>query len=147
MPTTIRTVIGAMALSLIATPVLADPPHGKGKGKGKHQQYVDAPAVAPAPNVSANVGPVTINVSFDQVRRIAIDSGAHRYQPLPPGIRKNLARGKPLPPGIAKKYAPAPMISRLPVHPGHEWRVVGTDLVLVAIATAVVADILIDVFS
>jgi Ni/Co efflux regulator RcnB len=39
------------------------------------------------------------------------------------------------------------MISRLPVHAGHEWRVVGTDLVLVAVATAIVVDILLDVFS
>lgn len=49
--------------------------------------------------------------------------------------------------GIAKKVAPGPMISRLPLYAGHEWRVVGTDLVLVVIATAVVVDILIDVFG
>jgi len=30
---------------------------------------------------------------------------------------------------------------------GHEWRVVGTDPVLIATAIAVVIDILIDVFS
>ena len=147
MPTPIsRTVIAALTLSLIATPLLADPPHGKGKGKGKHQ-YDDAPPAAPAPGISTRVGPVTLGISFDHARRIAVDSGARGYKPLPPGIRKNLARGKPLPPGIAKQYAPAPMVSRLPVHPGHEWRVVGTDLVLVAIATAIVVDVLLDVFS
>jgi len=142
-----RALVGALALSLVATPVIGDPPHGKGKGKNKHADEGPVTMVPAATGVSSSVGPVRINVSFDQARRYAMDYGAHGYQPLPPGIRKNLARGKPLPPGIAKKYAPAPMVSRLPVHPGHEWRVVGTDLVLVAIATAVVVDILIDVFT
>ena len=142
-----RTLVGALALCLNALPVFADQPPGKGKGKGKNQADEAPTAPGPAPGVSAAVGPVTIGITFDQARRIAIDTGARGYKPLPPGIRKNLARGKPLPPGIAKKYAPAPMIPRLPVHPGHEWRVVGTDLVLVVIATAIVVDILLDVFS
>ncbi|EHK65357.1 hypothetical protein KYC_15707 [Achromobacter arsenitoxydans SY8] len=42
---------------------------------------------------------------------------------------------------------PATMLARLPVYPGYEWRVAGTDLVLVAIATAVVADVLLGVFD
>ena len=65
---------------------------------------------------------------------------------MPPGIAKNLARGKPLPPGIAKQYVPGPMLARLPQHPGYEWRVVGSDLVLVGIQTAIVADVLVGVF-
>lgn len=149
-----RALVGALALSLIATPAFGDPPHGKGKGKNKHPHGDEMPVTTgvvtsgvPASGVIASAGPVRISITFDQARRYAMDTGAHGYQPLPPGIRKNLARGKPLPPGIAKKYAPAPMVTRLPVHPGHEWRVVGTDLVLVAIATAVVVDVLLDVFS
>lgn len=77
----------------------------------------------------------------------AIDSGVGGYAALPPGIRKNLARGKPLPPGIAKKLVPGPLLSRLPRYDGYEWRVAGTDLILIAIGTAVVADILYDVFD
>ena len=139
-----RALVGALALSLVSTPVFGDAPHGKGKGKGRQ---VEELPVAVVTGTSTNFGPVRINITFDQARRYAIDGGFHGYQPLPPGIRKNLARGKPLPPGIAKRYAPSPMVTRLPAHPGHEWRVVGTDLVLVAIATAVVVDILVDVFS
>ena len=142
-----RALVGALSLSLISSPVLGDPPHGKGKGKNRSVDEAPVATLPVAASASTGVGPVRINVSFDQARRYAMDTGAHGYKPLPPGIRKNLARGKPLPPGIAKRYAPAPMVSRLPVHPGHEWRVVGTDLVLVAVATAVVVDILIDVFS
>ncbi|WP_205012759.1 anti-virulence regulator CigR family protein [Nitrosomonas sp. HPC101] len=80
-------------------------------------------------------------------REYALDFGLGGYSTLPPGIRKNLARGKPLPPGIARKMAPGPMVSRLPRYPGYEWRVVGTDLILISVATAVVADILYDVFD
>lgn len=80
-------------------------------------------------------------------REYARDLGLRGYSSLPPGIRKNLARGKPLPPGIAKKMVPGSLLSRLPRHPGYEWRIAGTDLILVSIATAVIADILYDVFD
>ena len=76
-----------------------------------------------------------------------VQAGATGYGSLPPGIRKNLARGKPMPPGIAKKMVPGAMLARLPVHPGYEWRVAGSDLILVAIATSVVADVLSGVFD
>jgi len=131
-----RIVAALIATSVAVTPTFADPPHGKGKGKNRDE---DASA--------SRSSQFSVSITVDQARRIALDVGARGYKPLPPGIRKNLARGKPLPPGIAKQYAPAPMIARLPVYAGHEWRVVGTDLVLVTIATAVVVDILLDVFS
>jgi len=86
---------------------------------------------------------ITISVA----RGYADEYGLSGYSSLPPGIRKNLARGKPLPPGIAKKMVPGPMLARLPVYPGYEWRVAGSDLILVAVATAIVADVLFDVFD
>jgi len=148
-PMLARLTIGLLVASLAAMPALADPPEGKGKGKGKGKSYTgDAPPTA-SNGVSAGIsaGGISVSITVAQARQMALDVGARGYKPLPPGIRKNLARGKPLPPGIAKQYAPAPMTSRLPVYPGHEWRVVGADLVLVAIATAVVVDVLLDVFS
>ena len=68
-------------------------------------------------------------------------------QSLPPGIRKNLARGKPLPPGIAKRLPPPALQQRLPHYPGYEWQVCGKDLVLVAVTTLVVAAVLNSVFD
>ncbi|HET7687314.1 MAG TPA: anti-virulence regulator CigR family protein, partial [Candidatus Macondimonas sp.] len=65
----------------------------------------------------------------------------------PPGIRRNLARGKPLPPGIARQAVPGPVLRGLPHHEGYEWLVCGTDLVLVAIAGAIMADVIFDVFD
>src|SRR3546814_12845124 len=58
-------------------------------------------------------------------REYALDFGFGGYSSLPPGIRKNLARGKPLPPGIATKMVPGSLLGRLPRHPGYEWRIDG----------------------
>ncbi|MGB6009078.1 anti-virulence regulator CigR family protein [Castellaniella sp.] len=95
----------------------------------------------------AYTGLIYAGITASLARRYATDYGAGGYASLPPGIRKNLARGKPLPPGIAKKLVPGPLLGRLPRHDGYEWRVAGTDLILIAIGTAVVADILYDVFD
>lgn len=134
----------------LGAPAQAAPPEGKGKpdhagqgngngnGKNKGQQSQDG-------GVSVTLSTAGITVST--ARGYAVQAGATGYGSLPPGIRKNLARGKPLPPGIAKKMVPGPMLARLPVHPGYEWRVAGSDLILVAIATAVVADVLTGVFN
>ena len=132
----------------LGAPAHAAPPEGKGKpdhagqgngnGKNKGQQSQDN-------GVSVTLSTAGITVST--ARSYAVQAGATGYSSLPPGIRKNLARGKPLPPGIAKKMVPSPMLARLPVHPGYEWRVAGSDLILVAIATAVVADVLTGVFN
>lgn len=61
---------------------------------------------------------------------------------LPPGIRKQLAKGKPLPPGIAKKALPAPLTKRLPPVSGYQSFLVGPDVLLVEVASGVVVDIM-----
>ncbi len=90
---------------------------------------------------------VSAGISLAAARQLALDGGYTGYTALPPGIAKNLARGKPLPPGIARKMVPGGMLSRLPAHPGYEWRVLGSDLVLVGIGTSIIADVLHDVFN
>jgi hypothetical protein len=138
---------GIMAGSGVVTPVLADPPpHAKGGGGPKHgkhdrddrhdHRYDDrAPAL------------INVNIITGDERRIITDYvGDHRslfgYEPLPPGIARNLARGKPLPPGIAKKRLPGPLYDRLPRREGYEWIQAGRDILLIAAATGVIVDIL-----
>ena len=60
---------------------------------------------------------------------------------LPPGIQKNLARGKPLPPGIAKKLD-GRLLGQLPHYDGYEWMQAGADLILVAVATGIIYEVL-----
>lgn len=75
-----------------------------------------------------------------------LPSGYVKPEPLPPGIRKNLARGKPLPPGIAKRALPEPLLAKLPHLDGYRYYSVGRDVALVSVATGIVADILKDAF-
>ncbi len=72
--------------------------------------------------------------------------GAHRgyWSPgkaLPPGVQKNLARGKPLPPGIAKKLD-GRLLGQLPRYDGYQWMQAGADLILVAVATGIIYEVL-----
>ena len=83
-------------------------------------------------------------ISKKDAKRYAKQYKFYGYKPLPPGIRKNMARGKPIPPGLAYNRLPAPYIATLPYYKGYEWRGYGSDLVLVSISTAIIADVLID---
>ena len=141
-----RILIATLAAVFAAAPALADPPEGKGKGKDKDKHHKHHQEASPSSTSTAAL--VTAGITAAIARQYALDSGVKTgsYKPLPPGIQKNLARGKPLPPGIAKKAAPSAMLGRLPKHPGYEWQMAGTDLILVQIGTAIIADVLKDVF-
>ena len=80
-----------------------------------------------------------------QIREFYVSHGTPSVRALPPGIRKNLARGKPLPPGIAKKTLPAQLESALPLRDGYQRVQVGVDVLLVEIATGIIHDVLMDV--
>ena len=86
-------------------------------------------------------------ISRDDARRYANQYRVGGYKPLPPGIRKNLARGKPIPPGIAMTRLPQGYVDRLPRYPGYEWRGYGSDLVLVDALSNVIADVILDAFN
>lgn len=101
----------ALSLSMMATPVFANP--GNGNGGGNHgnsgKNNVDKGNQGHKegnPGQRKNYGKpdhVSADISFSRARSLAVNYGLTGYQSLPPGIAKNLARGKPLPPGIAKK--------------------------------------------
>lgn len=144
---------GLLALSHAAS---AAPPEGKGGkaekgqsegrgGKGKHADHGHDDKGGSS--AKAGGGEVRVSISSGDARRIATRHRVSGYDSLPPGIRKNLARGKPIPPGLAHRAVPPEVLVELPVYPDHEWRVYGSDLVLVAIATAVIVDVLVDVFD
>lgn len=158
-----------VSLSLFAAPVMANPGNGNGNGGGHgnssgnygnkgnqgNQGNKDHKGNSgDKKNVSSdkrkNYGKpdhVDSDISFATARHLAVNYGLTGYDALPPGIAKNLARGKPLPPGIAKKAVPASMLGELPYYPGYEWRIVGDDLVLIALSTAVVTAIINGVFD
>lgn len=150
----------ALCLAL-AGPAQADPPaHAKGHGGGKKEKS-EKPGKGPkySGKQGKHGGPdgkyrgpdgddlIRATITAIAAREIAVRGGWVGYQPLPPGIAKNLARGKPLPPGIAKKTLPPGMMLHLPVYRGYSWYAAGRDLILVSLAGMVIADILHDVFD
>lgn len=90
---------------------------------------------------------VTVSIDIAAARRLAIASNITGLRGLPPGIQRNLQRGKQLPPGIARQLIPGIMLTGLPVYPDMEWRIAGRDLVLIAIGTLIIVEILSDVFE
>lgn len=125
-----------LIVTLALTAVAAEAQLGKGKGNS------DRGDAGVMNNLTVDIG-----ISSGEARAIARDLGLSGYDSLPPGIAKNVGRGKPLPPGIAKKAPPQNMLARLPQVEDHEWRVSGTDLVLVALGTAIVVEVLEEVFN
>ncbi len=81
----------------------------------------------------------------ERIREFYVSHQQPAAKPLPPGIRKRLARGKPLPPGIAKQTLPSRLESGLPTRDGYERVQVGVDVLLVEVATGIIHDILMDV--
>ena len=134
-PTRLRLVIllliGLMQSSCAEMGIYSPGPQGFGGGRS-----------ASEPQVSIGVG-----ISVGEARRMAVGHGLTGMRGLPPGIQKNLLRGKPLPPGIARHMVPQRMLAGLPEFPDQEWRIAGRDLILIAIGTLIVVDILEDVFD
>lgn len=142
-------VVGCLSLAL--PPAAAkpkEPPPGHAGRGGPAQADAEAEADAGGREaVLAILEREGIDRDFvlDVLRRYGVVAASQSG--LPPGIARNVARGKPLPPGIAKRHAPPTLTARLPSIEGHEWLQVGRDLVLVAAGTAVIVEILAEVFD
>lgn len=132
--------ISSLALSVFT--LHAAPPDDNGKpGSGKKQND-------DSPNVNLGLSAtISAGISIGDVRVLASKYGITASKPLPPGIKKNMARGKPMPPGIQKTRMPQSFISELPRYDGYEWQQAGADLVLVATGSLIISDILEDVFD
>lgn len=63
-----------------------------------------------------------------------------RGAPPPPGVR--WVRGQPLPHGYYGERLDSRALSRLPYYPGYEWRRMGGDVVLIALGSGVVYEVL-----
>lgn len=118
----------ALAVGTLAAPKADHPGKHGGGHEGQGQSH------------ASQYGP---RIDIDAVRLILGDNRnlIGPTSALPPGIAKNLARGKPLPPGIAKNFD-SRLLGKLPRYDGYEWKQIGTDVVLVAIATGIIYEVL-----
>ena len=113
----------ALSLTMMATPVFANPGNGNGGGNhgnsGNHgnngnngnsgKNNVDKGNKGHKegnPGQRKNYGKpdhVSADISFSRARSLAVNYGLTGYQSLPPGIAKNLARGNLCRRGLPKK--------------------------------------------
>jgi Ni/Co efflux regulator RcnB len=134
-----------LAFLLTASTLQAGPPDKKGKsGKAKNEQRSDDDDFDIDIDLSALA---SAGISRGDARKLASQHGLTGSKPLPPGIRKNMARGKPMPPGIQKTRMSDSFLGQLPRHKGYEWQQAGSDLVLVAAGSMVISDVLEGVFD
>ncbi|HEN8711080.1 MULTISPECIES: anti-virulence regulator CigR family protein [Pseudomonas] len=141
--------VTSVALLAASGAALADPGNGKGNDKGHGQGKGQAPHAQGQGNAGGKKGGSGGNdwhggPSIDRGDVLGILGGHRSYwspgPALPPGIQKNLARGKPLPPGIAKKLD-GRLLGQLPHYDGYEWMQAGVDLILVAVATGIIYEV------
>lgn len=112
---------------------------GRGRGNGNSRPAASTPSTSVTASVSISVGDIAI------IRDFYASQPARGVETLPPGIRRNLARGKPLPPGIAKRSPPQGLQSRIAIPESFEIVEVGLDVFLVEVATGLIHDALMDV--
>lgn len=134
--------LGASALVQAAPPDQRGDDNGPGPGpgrggpQGQHEQRGDDHR---GPQDNRRGGPPQ---DFGPVRQIIHDNHGQfsRGAPPPPNVR--LVRGQPLPRGYYGERLDNRALARLPVYPGYEWRRSGPDVVLIAVGTGIVYEIL-----
>lgn len=144
-------VVTSIALAVGPSLSYADPGNGKGQGHGKNQHVQGQHGQGQGQGQQGQGhgggggGGGYGHPSIDHGYVLDILAGHRSYwnagPALPPGIQKNLARGKPLPPGIAKKLD-GRLLGQLPHYDGYEWMQAGVDLILVAVATGIIYEVL-----
>ncbi|KMT56517.1 anti-virulence regulator CigR family protein [Pseudomonas fildesensis] len=140
MPKSVIAGLGVLVLGASAL-VQAAPPDQRGDGpdrgdQGQHEQRGDDHR---GPQDNRRGGPPQ---DFGPVQQVIRDNHGQfsRGAPPPPNVR--LMRGQPLPRGYYGERLDNRALARLPVYPGYEWRRSGPDVILIAIGTGIVYEIL-----
>ena len=137
-------------VSLLVAAALAMPTStlaGNNGNKGKKAHNAQAEQIDATQAAVSLITVVERRIIFNYVDqyRYTLVSPSGSAKPLPPGIAKKVARGGTLPPGIAKRYLPQDLLVQLPPRPGCQWVMVDNDVVLIAAATGLIVDILVDI--
>ena len=145
--------------ALFAIPLILGAPAegdaaGKNKNKGKGgptptytQGKAKSDGVSTAALIATVISATERALIGDYVQKAkrshnGLPPGLAKRDRLPPGLQKQIQRNGTLPPGLAKRGLPGDLRGRLPRRKGQDYRVVGSDIVLIETATNVVLDIM-----
>lgn len=140
LPNSIITGLGVLALGASAL-VQAAPNDQGGPDRGGPQGQHEQPRGDDhrAPQAKGRGGPPQ---DFGPVRQVIRDNHDQFSRGAPPPRNIRLVRGQPLPPGYYGERLDRRALARLPVYQGYEWRRSGPDVVLIAVGTGIVYEIL-----
>ncbi|HEF4761317.1 TPA: RcnB family protein [Pseudomonas putida] len=79
---------------------------------------------------------------FGPVRQTIHDHRDYFVRGAPPPSGIHLVRGRPLPHGYYGERLDNRALGRLPYYPGYEWRRAGGDVVLIAVGSGIVYEVL-----
>jgi Ni/Co efflux regulator RcnB len=127
-------ILGASALVQAAPNDQGGPDRGP---QGQHEQQRGDDHRGPQDNHRG--GPPQ---DFGPVRQVIRDHHDQFSRGAPPPRNVRLERGKPLPHGYYGERLDSRALARLPVYQGYEWRRSGPDVVLIAVGTGIVYEIL-----
>lgn len=142
-----KRLIASLGLVMVcASPLLQAAP-GPDDHRDDHQQFGDNRGPGPGPQQGhddhgrddhGRNGPPQ---DFGPVRQTFHDNRQFigRGQPLPPNV--HIERGRPMPRGYGRPLD-SRALAHLPRYDGYEWRRTGNDVVLVAVGTGLVYEIL-----
>lgn len=105
------------------------------------------PDVNRKPNNQHKQQPYKSGLNRDRARDIAKAGHIGGYKSLPPDVKRNMIPGRPIPNHVEIRHVPPAMYDRLPRHDGYEWRIAGSDLILVVAGTLIIHEIIENVFS
>ncbi len=135
---------------VLGTPALVDAAHKhKGKGKGgptpTHTQG-KSDDISTGALLATIISATERALIGDYVQKAKASSQGLppglAGRPLPPGLQKHIDRTGRLPPGLEKRRLPGGLRGLLPRRTGQDFRVVGTDIVLIETATSLILDIM-----
>ena len=132
--------LGASALVQAAPNDQGGPDRGGPQGQHEQPRSDDHRA----PQARGRGGPPQ---DFGPVRQVIRDNLDQFSRGAPPPRNVRLVRGQPLPPGYYGERLDRRALDRLPVYQGYEWRRSGPDVVLIAVGTGIVYEILTGVLN
>ncbi|AZD82902.1 CigR (Putative inner membrane protein) [Pseudomonas chlororaphis subsp. aureofaciens] len=145
-----RLIAGLGVLMLSASPLLhavADPRDDHDRGgpqQGRYDNRGDNRAdnrgdEYRGPQADRRGGPPR---DFGPVRETIRDNHVYFVRGAPPPHGIHLVRGQPLPRGYYGERLDNRALAHLPYYPGYEWRRMGADIVLIAVGSGIVYEIL-----
>lgn len=118
-------------------PDIATPATRSGSGSGSDVGTAAAVGAAAGILLSSQERSILHDI-FGGGRKV---KGFKKPKPIPPGIRKKIARGGTIPPGIAMTRLPDSTLSRLPRRQNQDYVAIGSDIVLIDRSTRVIVDV------